>query len=69
MSMEAWVTIGIAVASGFGAWLFRIDRGIQKLGYLTEDIHEIKTTVEAHGVKLEHHGTKLARLETKLEKP
>lgn len=75
MSVDAWVAIGIAVASGFGVWMFRIDRIATTVRHLADSLNEHKTEtakdsshvwakLENHGIMLGSHGERIAHLES-----
>jgi len=69
MSLDAWVTIGVTLASGFGLWMFRIDRICtrleSKLGDLHDWRHATTSRLSGHAVKLDDHAERLARLEAR----
>ena len=69
MSLETWVTIALTLATGFGIWMFRIDRICTRLESKLDEVNDWRAAtmnqISAHSAKLDDHAVSLARLETR----
>ncbi|MGE3317200.1 MAG: hypothetical protein AB7O26_18945 [Planctomycetaceae bacterium] len=67
MSIDALVTIAVSLATGFGIWMFRIDRICTRLESKLGEVSEWRQTTSAQigrqGTKLDNHAGRIARLE------
>ncbi len=67
MSVDVLVTIAVSLATGFGIWMFRIDRICTrleaKLGEIAEWRQTMSRQIGQHSTKLDDHGGRIARLE------
>lgn len=71
MTLDAWVSIAVALASGFGIWMFRIDRICTRLESKLDEVNEWRAAtsnqLQTHAGKLDDHAVKFARLEARRE--
>lgn len=67
LTADAWVTIAVSFATGFGIWMFRIDRICTRLEAKLGELAEWRQTVSAqmaqHSSKLDDQGRRITRLE------
>jgi hypothetical protein len=65
------------VIAGFGAWMFRIDRGLNKLNTLVDDVRDLRqdndkehehvwNKLNEHGTRIGRYGEALAAIRAKL---
>jgi hypothetical protein len=71
MTLDAWVSVAVALATGFGIWMFRIDRICTRLESKLDEVNDWRTAtanqLSGHGNKLDDHAVRLARMEARRE--
>jgi hypothetical protein len=69
MPWEAIATIAAVLLTGFGYWMFRIDRGVVELKHLCHRVNALEKKSDRHDQKLERYGVQIARLQACSPKP
>jgi hypothetical protein len=78
--VAVWTAVGVmaTIVSGFGFWMFRIDRAVQEIKRLNQGLTEFRvesardreniwTRMNAQDLRLNTHGERITRTETTIE--
>jgi len=72
MNLETWVTIALTLATGFGVWMFRIDRICTRLESKLDEVGDWRAAtvshISAHAAKLDDHAIRITKLEARGER-